>query len=141
MYCEDVDLAWRLQTLGWQCVFAPHAVVYHALSATGGGSLASYYVSRNIWLVMARSVHVQFTRPYRSRIAAYHLGRTIRTLRHLREPAARSSLRGTVVGIARSRMQRRHQRSMSQNEESRIRSLLRCDLVDHLNADRCYTHD
>ena len=91
MYCEDVDVGWRLQTLGWHCIFAPHAVVYHALSATGGGTLASYYVSRNIWMVMALSVPDQFLRPYRSRILAYHLGRLKRTLQHMREPAARAA--------------------------------------------------
>ena len=43
MYCEDVDLNWRLQLAGYRCVFAPKAVVYHYLSATGGGETASYY--------------------------------------------------------------------------------------------------
>ncbi|MBN1401265.1 MAG: glycosyltransferase family 2 protein, partial [Anaerolineae bacterium] len=44
MYCEDVDLNWRAQLAGWRCVYAPRAVVYHHLSATGGGALSSYYV-------------------------------------------------------------------------------------------------
>ena len=50
MYLEDVDLNWRAQLAGWQCIYAPDAVVYHHLSATGGGVLASYYVGRNtLW--------------------------------------------------------------------------------------------
>ena len=52
MYLEDVDLAWRLQLLGWEAVFAPAARLYHHLSATGGGVLASYYTGRNtIWVI------------------------------------------------------------------------------------------
>ncbi len=52
MYLEDVDLAWRLRLLGWEAVFAPDARLYHHLSATGGGVLASYYVGRNtIWVI------------------------------------------------------------------------------------------
>ena len=47
-----MDLAWRLQLLGWPCVYAPAARIYHQLSATGGGVLASYYTGRNtIWLI------------------------------------------------------------------------------------------
>jgi len=34
---EDVDLGWRAQLRGWTCIYAPRAVVYHKLSATGGG--------------------------------------------------------------------------------------------------------
>ncbi len=45
--CEDVDLAWRAQPAGWRCVYAPRAVVYHKLSATGGGPIASFYDGRN----------------------------------------------------------------------------------------------
>ncbi len=33
-YLEDVDLAWRAQWAGWQCLYVPTAVVYHAHSAT-----------------------------------------------------------------------------------------------------------
>ncbi|NLD44501.1 MAG: glycosyltransferase family 2 protein [Chloroflexi bacterium] len=55
MYCEDVDLAWRGQLLGWGAVYAPRAVVYHHMSATGGGPLSSYYVGRNTLWVIARN--------------------------------------------------------------------------------------
>jgi GT2 family glycosyltransferase len=36
MYMEDVDLAWRAQRMGWDCVLAPQAVVLHATSASAG---------------------------------------------------------------------------------------------------------
>jgi GT2 family glycosyltransferase len=29
LYREDADLAWRLQRLGWKCLYAPGAVAYH----------------------------------------------------------------------------------------------------------------
>jgi len=52
MYLEDVDFGFRAQLLGWGAVFAPAARVYHHLSATGGGVMASYYVGRNtIWTI------------------------------------------------------------------------------------------
>ncbi|HEX5164944.1 MAG TPA: glycosyltransferase family 2 protein [Thermomicrobiales bacterium] len=141
MYCEDVDLGWRMQTAGWPCVFAPGAVVYHALSATGGGTLASYYVSRNVWFVMARSVPSMFLRSYRRRIAAYHLGRAWRALRHLREPAARASLRGMCAGLAAARTLRKHVRELPNTEQQRILGLL--DGVDRPlpSPGHCYTHD
>src|SRR5690606_31993702 len=52
MYMEDVDLGFRAQLAGMEAVFAPAARVYHHLSATGGGAIASYYVGRNtIWTI------------------------------------------------------------------------------------------
>lgn len=124
MYCEDVDLAWRLQRAGWHCVFAPDAIVYHALSATGGGMLASYYVSRNVWLLLARSVPKTVLDPYRSRIGAYHLGRFVRTIRHLREPAARASLRGSMVGFLLWRIALRNQPIAEPATVSTLRDVL-----------------
>jgi GT2 family glycosyltransferase len=141
MYCEDVDLAWRLQTAALRCVFAPQAVVYHALSATGGGTLASYYVSRNVWLVIAGSVPREFVQPYRTRIAAYHLGRSLRTLRHIREPAARASLRGTLAGLWLARTRRRTQKALSANERERIHTLLSNTHDTDPTANACYTND
>lgn len=99
MYCEDVDIAWRLQLAGYRCRFAPKAVVHHHLSATGGGSLASYYVSRNVLLLLSRTVPREYLHRHGSRVIAYHLGRVFRNLAHIREPAARASLRGTLAGI------------------------------------------
>jgi GT2 family glycosyltransferase len=139
MYCEDVDLGWRLQTAGWPAMFAPSAVVYHALSATGGGTLASYYVNRNLWLVMAGSVPSLFIKPYRSRIAAYHLGRAWRTLRHLREPAARASLRGTLAGLLRARRHHGPPRSLPPGEVARIGALLSGRRTRNLDSQDCYT--
>ncbi|RIK46946.1 MAG: glycosyltransferase family 2 protein [Chloroflexi bacterium] len=99
MYYEDVDLAWRLQCAGFTCYFAPRAVVYHRLSSTAGGELASYYVARNALRVAHDRVPAAIRRGNRLRIAATHAGRVLRTLTHVREPAARASLSGTAAGI------------------------------------------
>jgi GT2 family glycosyltransferase len=37
-YKEDVDLAWRLQLLGWRSAVAPEAVSYHHRGAPGGSA-------------------------------------------------------------------------------------------------------
>jgi GT2 family glycosyltransferase len=124
MYCEDVELGWRLQTSGFCCVYAPRAIVYHALSATGGGTLASYYVARNIWLVRAWSVPRGTLDPWRARAFAYHSGRVLRTLRRLREPAARATLRGTAVGLVRLMLDRRSQPRLPHDEVARLRERL-----------------
>ena len=29
MYCEDVDLSWKLWLSGWKCIYVPEAVVHH----------------------------------------------------------------------------------------------------------------
>ena len=56
MYLEDVDLAWRLQLLGWEAVFAPAARLYHHLSATGGGVACQLLCGRNTLWVIAKDM-------------------------------------------------------------------------------------
>ncbi len=123
MYCEDVDLGWRLWRAGWECVYCPEAVVYHALSATAGGTLASYFVARNLWLVIARSVPRGVLPDFR-RVAAYHLGRLARDLRHVREPAARAGLRGTMAGLTIAAREWRYRPAIAEAERQRLRALL-----------------
>lgn len=98
-YCEDVDLAFRAQLAGYRCVFAPQARVYHMLSATGGGPLASYYCGRNFISVAAKNMPAALLRRYWPRILARQLGFAVHALLHLREPAARARLRGQLAGL------------------------------------------
>jgi hypothetical protein len=37
MYCDDVDLSWKLRRAGWRTVHAPDAVVFHDKRPTAGG--------------------------------------------------------------------------------------------------------
>ena len=97
MYCEDVDLNWRLRLLGYRVIYVPSAVVYHRLSATGGGTLASYYVARNTVSVLIKNLPWPLLRRHLPAIAAYQVSLAIGTLPHLREPAARARLRGLLA--------------------------------------------
>lgn len=100
MYCEDVDLGWRLRLRGYGCVYAPGAIVYHRLSATGGGPLASYWCGRNFVRVLLKDVPGPILRRYWPRMLATQLGLAARALRHAREPAARARLRGQLRALA-----------------------------------------
>ena len=100
MYCEDVDLGWRLRLGGYPCIYAPAAVVYHRLSATGGGPLASYWCGRNFVRVLLKDVPGPILRRYWPRMLAAQLGLAARALTHWREPAARARLRGQLRALA-----------------------------------------
>ncbi len=99
MYLEDVDLAWRLQLIGWQAVFAPGARVYHHLSATGGGVLSSFYTGRNTIWVIAKDMPGLLLRRHLGRIAAAQWRVTWDALRAWRGQAARARLRGQLAGL------------------------------------------
>jgi len=99
MYLEDVDLAWRLQLLGWRAIFAPEARLYHHLSATGGGVLASYYTGRNTLWVIAKDMPAPLIRKHLGRIVAAQWRVTRDALRAWRGAAARARLRGQAAGL------------------------------------------
>ena len=99
MYVEDVDFAFRAQLAGWRAVFAPTARVYHHLSATGGGVLASYYVGRNtIWNIAKNMPTGLFLRNLPA-IVAGQLKITLDAVRNIRGEAARARLRGQLAGL------------------------------------------
>ena len=99
MYCEDVDLNWRAQLAGYRCIFVPQAIVYHHLSATGGGVLASYYTGRNTILVLVKSVPGVVWRKHFFKICKAQLKITLAALRAWRGEAARARLRGQFAGL------------------------------------------
>ena len=113
MYCEDIDLGWRLRLLGWEIVYIPNAVVRHHLSATGGGSLASYYVSRNMFAVLAKNLPGRLRRQVWPRFLVQQSKQFLETLWKVREPAARARLRGILVG-PRFALQQRSKRRLIQ---------------------------
>jgi GT2 family glycosyltransferase len=50
MYCEDIDLSWRLWLTGWKCVYEPEAVVEHFTGDLTPGkrrTLENYFTFRN----------------------------------------------------------------------------------------------
>ena len=99
MYCEDVDLNWRAQLAGYRCIYTPDAVVRHHLSATGGGTLASYYVGRNTLWVIARNYPPVLFRRYRGQILRAQWRIAKDALRSWRGKAARARLRGQLAGL------------------------------------------
>jgi GT2 family glycosyltransferase len=99
MYCEDVDLNLRARRAGMRTWYVPTAVVYHQLSATGGGALASYYCGRNFTLVWAKNLPQQLARRHWPQLLARQLRYSVEAILHLREPAARARLRGQLAGL------------------------------------------
>lgn len=96
---EDVDLAWRAQLQGYACVFVPTAIVYHKLSATGGGVTAAYYTGRNsVWLI-AKDYPGEWLRRDWPRILGAQLRITWEAARAWRGEAARARLRGQMDGL------------------------------------------
>ncbi|MEM7130667.1 MAG: glycosyltransferase family 2 protein [Chloroflexota bacterium] len=99
MYLEDVDLAFRAQLAGWSVVFAPNARIYHHLSATGGGGLASYYVGRNtIWTIIKNMPRSLLIRNLPQIIQA-QFNITFDALRNLRGEAAQARLKGQIAAL------------------------------------------
>jgi len=98
--CEDVDLAWRAQLAGWRCVYAPRAVVYHKLGATGGGRTASFYDGRNTIYLLIKDYPSDLWRTYWRDILRAQWSITYDALRAWRGRAARARLRGQLAGIA-----------------------------------------
>lgn len=99
MYCEDVDLNLRARLRGMRTLFVPTAVVFHKLSATGGGNLASYYCGRNFMLVWAKNMPATMVRRYWPKLLRSQLGFLLHSLWHAREPAARARIRGQIDGL------------------------------------------
>jgi GT2 family glycosyltransferase len=96
---EDIDLAWRAQLTGWKCLYTPHAVVYHHLSATGGGVTASYYDGRNLIFTLVKNLPGALWRKYGLLIVRAQVKLAWEALRAWRGEAARARLRGMWAGL------------------------------------------
>jgi GT2 family glycosyltransferase len=98
-YCEDVDLSWRAQLAGYRCVYAPRAVLYHKVSATGKGVIRSYRVARNTIWTLAKNLPPELWQCHRREIVAAQCARSADALRAWRGEAARATLRGQFAGL------------------------------------------
>jgi len=128
MYLEDVDLAWRAQLRGYGCLYVPTAIVYHRLSATGGGPIASFYCGRNFIAIITKDVPGAIIRRHWLAIVRAQLGFAGESLRHFREPAARARLRGQLAGLAQLPLRLRQRRIVQAGKcvsDEYITSLLR----------------
>ena len=97
--CEDVDLGWRAQLAGWRCVYTPRAIVYHHLSATGGGVTASYYDGRNLIYLLAKNYPADLWRLHGRRVLRAQWGLLCEALAAWRGAEARARLRGMLAGM------------------------------------------
>lgn len=125
MYLEDVDLNWRAQLAGYKAVFAPQAVVYHHLSATGGGVLASYYTGRNTMFVLAKNLPGAVFRRHWPAIIGAQLKIAFDALHAWRGAAARARLRGQLAGLlGLPRWLAKRQRQVKRVDDAYLESLL-----------------
>lgn len=98
-FCEDVDLAFRAQLAGYRCIYAPRSIVYHRLSATGGGKVASFYTGRNTIYVIAKNYPASLLRRFWPHILRAQLKISWEALRAWRGEAARARLRGQFAAL------------------------------------------
>jgi GT2 family glycosyltransferase len=99
MYMEDVDLNWRAQLAGYRTVFVPQAVVYHHLSATGGGVIASYYTGRNTIFMLTKNLPASIFRRHWQAIIGAQLKVAVEAALAWRGEAARARLKGQLAGL------------------------------------------
>jgi GT2 family glycosyltransferase len=97
--CEDVDLDWRAQLAGYKCAFAHDAIVYHKVSATGGGVLNSYYDGRNFIWLLVKDVPGEVWRKHFGKIMREQFKITFDALKAWRGEAARNRLKGQWAGV------------------------------------------
>ena len=97
--CEDVDMGWRANLAGWQTIYAPTAVVYHKLKATGGSVVGSYYDGRNFLYLIWKDYPGDLLRQNWRPILKAQLRITRDALRAWRGEAARARLRGQMAGL------------------------------------------
>lgn len=96
-YLDDVDVAWRAKMLGWRCLYAPGAVVYHRHSATfGHGSPVKHYLTgRNRVRLVAKNADTAHLRRYGLAMVLYDLAYVLFVgLRDRTLQPARGRLRG-----------------------------------------------
>ena len=96
---EDVDLAWRAQLAGWRCVYAPRAIVYHKLKASGGGVTASFYDGRNRIYTLVKNYPADLWRSHWRAVLGAQVKLAWEALRSWRGAAARATLRGLLAGL------------------------------------------
>jgi len=98
-YLEDVDLSWRAQLAGYRCIYAPRAIVYHMVSATGGGLMASFFVGRNTIFVIVKDYPGSLLRRFWLAVLRAQFRISMEALRAWRGVAARARLRGQLAAL------------------------------------------
>ena len=98
--CEDIDLAWRAHLAGWEVIYAPQAIVYHKLKASGGsGVTGSYHDGRNFLYVIWKNYPASLMRRHAADLLRAQFRITTEAVRAWRGPAARARVRGQLAGF------------------------------------------
>jgi hypothetical protein len=63
MYCDDVDLSWRLRGAGWRTVHAPEAIVVHDKRLGPHGWPVATDAQQRSWTVAALFLYRRYDRP------------------------------------------------------------------------------
>lgn len=124
---EDVDLGWRAQLAGWRCLYTPRAIVYHHLSATGGGVTASFHDGRNLFYILIKDVPGIVWRRHGGAILRAQGKIAWEAARAWRGKAARARLRGMAAGLLNApRMwsKRRHIQGRRRISDAEVENLL-----------------
>jgi GT2 family glycosyltransferase len=118
---EDVDLAWRAQLAGWRCLYAPDAIVYHKLKASGSGTTASFYDGRNRIYTLVKNYPPDMWQDHRREIVHAQWALIKTAGKAWRGDAARATLRGVLAGLLGiPRMWRKRRRVQAQRRADRI---------------------
>lgn len=97
--CEDLDLAWRAQLKGYKCLYVPRAIVYHQLSATGGGVTASFHDGRNVIYLLIKDYPSVFWKCHWKAIIRNQWREIYAAIQSWRGEAARATLRGKLAAL------------------------------------------
>ncbi|MCD6328322.1 glycosyltransferase family 2 protein, partial [bacterium] len=94
IFFEDIDLGFRAQLAGWECIYVPDAVVYHTGTATVGifSKRRKFLLSRNELFVLAKTLPGSILRKNAKAI-----------LRHQLEASTRSIDEGSPATLLRAR--------------------------------------
>ena len=124
--CEDVDLAWRIHLAGYRVLYAPGAIIYHKLKASGGsGAMGSYYDGRNFLYVIWKNYPGDLLRKHWREILKAQLGITRDAVRAWRGAAARARLRGQLAGLLGAFKMRDARRRIQANRRIELETLER----------------
>jgi GT2 family glycosyltransferase len=120
-YYEDVDLGFRARLAGYECWYAPRAVVLHERGGTGGDDgFALYHHVRNRWLMLAKDAPAGLLARRLPRLAAGELTWWVRAARGA---GFRPLLRAYVDATATARRVRTERRRIQRGRRVAVAEL------------------
>jgi len=134
-YAEDLDLSFRAQLRGYRCLYVPTAMIYHRGSITyqRESPPAVYYGSRNMLMVIIKSMPIGLLRRYWPRMLAAQVYQVVYfTLRG----HSWAAMRGKMDALKRLRTTLAKRKAIMQTRrvsDSYIDSILQRDFQDSIH--------